>query len=105
MRRFTSYIQYFSFVCIIHVQMILKYTVCMKKIILITLLSIFLAPASFAEENTPFFKLHLLNNDTREVKSLLNAQVRYANRNNFDKFINIHCYYRACFGQTVNFIF
>ena len=60
----------------------------MKKIILITLFSIFLTPASFAEENTPFFKLHLLNNDTREVKSLLNAQVRYANRNIFDKFIN-----------------
>lgn len=90
MRRFTSYIQYFSFVCIIHVQMILKYTVCMKKIILITLLSIFLTPASFAEENTPFFKLRILNNDTREVKSLLNAQVRYANRNNFDKFINTY---------------
>ena len=62
----------------------------MKKIILITLFSIFLTPASFAEENTPFFKLHLLNNDTREVKSLLNAQVRYANRNNFDKFINTY---------------
>ena len=31
-----------------------------------------------------------MNNDTREVKSLLNAQVRYANRNNFDKFINTY---------------
>ena len=62
----------------------------MKKIILITLLSILLTPASFAEENTPFFNLRILNNDTREVKSLLNAQVRYANRNNFDKFINTY---------------
>ena len=77
MRRFTSYIQYFSFVCIIHVQIILKYTVCMKKIILITLLSIFLTPASFAEENTPFFKLHILNNDTHEVRSLLNYQCKF----------------------------
>ena len=62
----------------------------MKKIILITLLSIFLTPASFAEENTPFFKLHLFNNDAREIKSLLNSQVRYANRTNFKKFINTY---------------
>ena len=62
----------------------------MKKIILITLLSIFLTPTSFAEEKTPVFNLHLFNNDTREVKSLLNSQVRYANRNNFKKFINTY---------------
>ena len=34
--------------------------------------------------------MHLFNNDTREVKSLLNSQVRYANRNNFKKFINTY---------------
>ena len=62
----------------------------MKKIILITLLSIFLTPSCFAEEKTPVFNLHLFNNDTREVKSLLNSQVRYANRNNFKKFINTY---------------
>ena len=62
----------------------------MKKIILITLLSFFLTPTSFAEEKTPVFNLHLFNNDTREVKSLLNSQVRYANRNNFKKFINTY---------------
>ena len=79
-----------SFVCIIHVILILKYTINMKKIILITLLSIFLTPSCFAEEKTPVFNLHLFNNDTREVKSLLNSQVRYANRNNFKKFINTY---------------
>lgn len=62
----------------------------MKKIILITLLSFFLTPSCFAEEKTPVFNLHLFNNDTREVKSLLNSQVRYANRNNFKKFINTY---------------
>ena len=62
----------------------------MKKIILITLLSFFLTPTSFAEEKTPVFNLHLFNNDTREVKSLLNSQVRYANRNNFKKFIKTY---------------
>ena len=62
----------------------------MKKIILITLLSIFLTPTCIAEEKTPVFNLHLFNNDTREVKSLLNSQVRYANRNNFKKFINTY---------------
>ena len=64
-----------SFVCIIHVILIFKYTIGMKKIILITLLSFFLTPTSFAEEKTPVFNLHLFNNDTREVKSLLMIKI------------------------------
>ena len=57
----------------------------MKRIILSVLLSIFFAQTSFAEVKLPdsgFF-----NNDVRGVRSLLNSQIRYANKNNFDKFI------------------
>ena len=42
-------------------------------------------PAVFAGD---LFKLHIFDNDTREIKSLLNSQVRYANRTNFDKFMS-----------------
>ena len=50
----------------------------------------FITPASFAEVKTPIFNLHIQSKDSREIKSLLNAQVRYANRNNFNKFINTY---------------
>lgn len=56
----------------------------MKKFILIILTALFLAPYVLAEE--PSF-WGIFQNDTREIKSLLNSQVRYANRTNFDKFI------------------
>ena len=56
----------------------------MKKIILTILTVLFLAPYVLAEE--PSF-WGIFQNDTREIKSLLNSQVRYANRTNFDKFI------------------
>lgn len=46
-----------------------------------------MSPAAFAGEGFNLFKLGIFNNDTREIKSLLNSQVRYANRTNFDKFI------------------
>ena len=59
----------------------------MKKSLLSLLLVIFLSPAAFAGEGFDFFKLHIFNNDTREIRSLLNSQVRYANKTNFDKFI------------------
>lgn len=55
----------------------------MKKLLLIFTLLTFITPISQADD-TPF---HLFNNDTRKIKSLLNSQVRYANRTNFDKFI------------------
>ena len=57
----------------------------MKKVILSVLLSVLLAQASFAGIKFPdsgFF-----NNDIRGVRSLLNSQIKYANKNNFDKFI------------------
>ena len=60
----------------------------MKKFITVILLVLFLAPASFAEEKSPIFNLGIFkNNDAREIKSLLNSQVRYANKTNFEKFI------------------
>ncbi len=59
----------------------------MKKTILTIFLLLMLAPANYAAEKTPLFNLGIFKNDTREIKSLLNSQVRYANRTNFDKFI------------------
>lgn len=59
----------------------------MKKRILILLCAMALSPAVFASGSQNFFKLHIFDNDTREIKSLLNSQVRYANRTNFNKFI------------------
>lgn len=57
----------------------------MKKIILSALLFILLSPASFADGK--FFKSDFFNSNIRGVKSTLNSQIKYANKNNFDKFI------------------
>ena len=59
----------------------------MKKRLFSLLLIICMSPAAFAGEGFNLFKLGIFKNDTREIKSLLNSQVRYANRTNFDKFI------------------
>ena len=59
----------------------------MKKFLSVIVLLLFLTPSGFAEENAPLFNLSIFKDDTREIKSLLNSQVRYANRTNFDKFI------------------
>ena len=45
-------------------------------------------PVSFA--STSFFNIGIQKNDTRDIKSLLDSQVRYANRTNFDKFISTY---------------
>ena len=61
----------------------------MKKLISIIFISIFLVPTCFAS-HSPLFKLNISGNDTRAIKSVLNSQVRYANRTNFDKFISTY---------------
>lgn len=58
----------------------------MKKLLLVFILSTFLTPCSMAE-SSPKFSLGIFHNDTRAIKSVLNSQVRYANRTNFNKFI------------------
>ena len=60
----------------------------MKRLALLILLSFSLSQACFANETC--FNLHIFKNDTREIKSLLNSQVRYANRTNFKKFISTY---------------
>ena len=60
----------------------------MKKLLISLMFMFSLMSSVYAGEGLDFFKLHIFNNDTREIKSLLNAQVRYANRTNFDKFIS-----------------
>lgn len=57
----------------------------MKKFLLTLLLFLLFAPLSFAQEKA--FKFDFFNNDVRGVKSLLNSQIKYANKNNLDKFI------------------
>ena len=57
----------------------------MKKFLLSILLSIFLIPSGYAEGK--FLKSDLFNSNIRGVKSVLNSQIKYANKNNFDKFI------------------
>ena len=57
----------------------------MKKFLLLVLLSFMLTPSVFAEGN--IFKSDFFNNNIRGVKSVLNSQIKYANKNNFDKFI------------------
>lgn len=49
-----------------------------------------LVPNVYAEGSSTLFKLNIFNNDQRAIKSLLNSQVRYANKANFKKFINTY---------------
>jgi len=60
----------------------------MKKIVLTALLFMFFTPATFAEGK--FLKSDLFNTNVHGVKSLLNSQIKYANKNNFDKFISTY---------------
>ena len=57
----------------------------MKKLLLIIFSVVILAPSSLAENK--FLKTDFFNKNIRGVKSVLNSQIRYANKNNFDKFI------------------
>ena len=60
----------------------------MKKIILSAFLFLLLAPAGSAESR--FLKPDIFDHNTRGVKSVLNSQIKYANKNNFDKFISTY---------------
>lgn len=60
----------------------------MKKFLFTALLFIFLTPTSFADGK--FFKSDFFNSNIRGVKSTLNSQIKYANENNFDKFISTY---------------
>jgi len=57
----------------------------MKKYLLTILLCLLLIPQSFANDKN--FRSGLFNNDVRSVKNVLNSQIKYANKLNFDKFI------------------
>ena len=62
----------------------------MKKYFLTVLLFLFLTPSGFGSPNFNFSKINFWNDDTRAVKSILNAQVKYANKTNLDKFISTY---------------
>ncbi len=61
----------------------------MKKFLLIILLALTITQTSYAGEGTSFFKLWA-SNDTREIKTLLNSQVKFANETDFEKFISTY---------------
>lgn len=58
----------------------------MKKFVIILALLLTM-PSAFAGGSFDLFNLDIFKNDTREIKSLLHSQVKYANKTNFDKFI------------------
>ena len=59
----------------------------MKKFLAVLILLNFLAPCSFSGAFTDNLKNRM---DTHGIKSVLNSQVRYANKTNFDKFISTY---------------
>lgn len=60
----------------------------MKRIILSFLLFMLFAPASYAD--VKFVKPDFFNRNIRGVKATLNSQIKYANKNNFEKFISTY---------------
>lgn len=68
------------------------YNLFMKKFLLTILSFLLLASPTFA--NSKNEKFDLFNHNVRGVKSLLNSQIKYANKNNFNKFISTYdsCY-------------
>lgn len=60
----------------------------MKRFFLTILLLFLLTPSSYADGK--FFKADFFNRNIRGVKSTLNAQIKYANKNNFVKFISTY---------------
>lgn len=84
------YLKSKSYVYIIQVLLSLEYNLGMKKKISALIAVLLFTPSVMAGGDFGLFKLHIFNNDTREIKSLLNSQVRYANRTNFNKFISTY---------------
>ncbi len=64
------------------------YNQLMKKFLAISLLFLILTNSAFAENK--LFNLRLFNNNERGVISLLNSQIKYANKLNFEKFISTY---------------
>ena len=61
-----------------------------KRLILLITLFFISAQLSQGSEIQSLFKLNAIRNDSKEVKSLLNSQVKYANKANFKKFISTY---------------
>ena len=62
----------------------------MKKFLPVLLLCLLFTNPCFASNKTNFSLSGFINNDTRAIKSVLNSQVRYANRADFNHFINTY---------------
>ena len=62
----------------------------MKRIALILSLILVTAIPANAWEMPSFFNLRITNNEAKEVKKVLESQVKYANKTDFDKFISTY---------------
>ena len=62
----------------------------MKRIVLILSLILVTAIPANAWEMPSFFNLRITNNEAKEVKKVLESQVKYANKTDFDKFISTY---------------
>ena len=62
----------------------------MKKLLSIICIMLAFCGQSFALDSSNLFKLNIFHNDTRSVKSLLNSQIKYANKADFDRFISTY---------------
>lgn len=60
----------------------------MKRFLLSVFIFLLTIPTSYA--GSGFFKSDIFNSNIRGVKSVLNSQIKYANKNNFDKFISTY---------------
>ena len=63
------------------------YNLAMKKLFVL-IICIFLS--NLTAYSLDYHKINFVKNDKRAIKSLLNSQVRYANRENFEKFISTY---------------
>ena len=62
----------------------------MNRLILTFLILLLIIQPSLAFEKINFLKLDLNNGNERAIKKVLNSQVKYANRNDFEKFISTY---------------
>ena len=62
----------------------------MKRFLTVCVVTLLFTQSAFSADISSLYKLNFLKNDKREIQSVLNSQVRYANRTNFDKFISTY---------------
>ncbi|MBR6127214.1 hypothetical protein IKQ21_05970, partial [bacterium] len=62
----------------------------MKKLLTLFVISVFFSQSVIAADFAFLTRFKFAQDDARAIKSVLNSQVRYANRTNFEKFISTY---------------